>query len=42
MVKNTTKAQMFSVERKEPFTAPVKAVEKRWASKWGTRCRSRL
>ena len=34
-VKKTTKAQMFRVERKEFFTAPVKAAVNRWALKGG-------
>jgi len=34
-VKNTTKAQIFRVERKESRMAPVKAAVKRAASKRG-------
>ncbi|MFQ7450468.1 MAG: hypothetical protein ACLRNQ_02405 [Flavonifractor plautii] len=39
-MKKTTKAQMFSVDRKEFLMEPVKAVVKRWAWNWGRDCRS--
>ena len=40
-VKKTTKAQIFKVERKEFFTAPVKAVVNRSASNLGDTLASR-
>ena len=38
-VKQTTKAQMLRAEVTAPFTAPVKAVENRWAEMEGERRR---